>query len=129
MHNKKISFRQLPLIKIGWMIALVIFSTQVKVLPPISPFITTWQTDGNRLIQIPLSGGGYDFEINWGDGTTETKTGDPGNISHTYTSAGIYSISITPNTLTGFPAIYLNNFGNRNNLETVAQWGGGHGPL
>jgi surface protein len=92
-------------------------------LPPMTPFVTTWQTDGSNNITIPLTGSGYDFDIDWGDGTIETKTGAPGNISHTYSAAGEKTVSITPNVITGFPKIYINYFGNRNNLKTVEQWG------
>ena len=92
----------------------------------INPFITTWQTDASKIITIPLTGAGYDFSINWGDGTAaENKVGTPGNISHTYVTAGVYTVTITPNTLTGFPRIYVSNFGNRTLLKTVTQWGGG----
>lgn len=94
-------------------------------LPPITPFVTTWQTDGSNNIIIPLTGGSYDFTIDWGDGTTETKTGTPGNISHTYSTAGVKTVSITPNIATGFPRIYVNNFGNRNLLQTIESWGSG----
>ncbi len=94
-------------------------------LPPITPFVTTWQTDANTNVTIPLTGSGYDFTIDWGDGTTEIKTGTPGNISHTYTTAGVKTVSITPNIATGFPRIYVNNFGNRNLLQTIESWGSG----
>ena len=97
-------------------------STAAAVL---SPFVTTWQTDGSNNTTIPLTGSGYDFNVDWGDGTVETKTGSPGNISHTYTSSGIKTVSITPNTPTGFPRIYVNNFGNRNLLQTIESWGSG----
>ena len=42
------------------------------------PFITTWQTTSvNESITIPTTGGGYNYRIDWGDGTIETgKTGD-----------------------------------------------------
>lgn len=94
-------------------------------LPPITPFVTTWQTDANTNVTIPLTGSGYDFTIDWGDGTTEIKTGTPGNISHTYSTAGVKTVSITPNIATGFPRIYVNNFGNRNLLQTIESWGSG----
>ncbi|MDB9721298.1 BspA family leucine-rich repeat surface protein, partial [Winogradskyella sp.] len=94
-------------------------------LSPSTPFVTTWQTDGSTRVTIPLTGGNYDFTIDWGDGTTEIKTGAPGNISHTYSTAGVKTVSITPNITTGFPRIYVNNFGNRNLLQTIESWGSG----
>ncbi|WP_339627166.1 BspA family leucine-rich repeat surface protein [uncultured Winogradskyella sp.] len=94
-------------------------------LSPSTPFVTTWQTDGSTRVTIPLTGGNYDFTIDWGDGTTEIKTGAPGNLSHTYSTAGVKTVSITPNITTGFPRIYINNFGNRNLLQTIESWGSG----
>jgi surface protein len=93
-------------------------------VPP-TPFVTKWQTDGSNNIIIPLTGGGYDFTIDWGDGTTEIKTGTLGNISHAYSTAGIKTVSITANVPTGFPRIYVNNFGNRLLLKTIESWGSG----
>ena len=100
-------------------------TTVTGVSHTLAPFITTWQTDGSNNITIPLTGSGYDFTIDWGDGTTEIKTGTPGNISHTYTSSGIKTVSITPNVLTGFPRIYVNNYANRLLLKTIESWGSG----
>ena len=90
-----------------------------------NPFITTWQTDASSSVTIPLTGDSYDFDIDWGDGTIETKTGTPGNISHTYTTAGVKTVSIRPNTTTGFPRIYVNQFTNKDLLLTVESWGSG----
>ncbi|UQD57192.1 hypothetical protein [Flavobacterium sp. K5-23] len=91
---------------------------------PVNPFITTWQTDASKIVQIPLTGSGYDFTIDWGDGFSETKTGSPGTISRTYATAGTYTVTITPNTANGFPRIFLNSFANKANLMTISQWGG-----
>jgi hypothetical protein len=42
------------------------------------PFITTWITTvTNEEIAIGTVGGGYDFEIDWGDGTTGSYSGNP----------------------------------------------------
>jgi len=103
------------------------FSSSISSLLTVTsaPFATTWQTDASTNVTIPLTGSGYDFSINWGDGTIETKTGSPGNITHTYATAGVKTVSITPNITTGFPRIYVNNFGNRNLLKTVESWGDG----
>ena len=114
-----------------WNVALTnaevasLFTYENDPLNATTPFVTTWQTNGSDSITIPLTGSGYDFTIDWGDGNFENKSGAPGNISHTYTSAGIKTISITPTTTSGFPRIYINNFANRNNLKTVEQWGNG----
>jgi len=90
----------------------------------VAPFVTTWQTDASTNVTIPLTGSGYDFDIDWGDGTTETKTGTPGDISHTYATAGVKTVSI-PNIPTGFPRIYVNDFANKDLLLTVESWGSG----
>lgn len=95
-------------------------------LPALSPFITTWQTDANTSVTIPLTGLGYDFSIDWGDGSIQTYLGSPGNISHIYLSSGIKTIRIQPNTLTGFPRIYVNNTPSlRDNLMSIENWGSG----
>jgi len=120
------------LTKFKILLVLIFWSTNLyaddrTLLPVFDPFITTWQTSGaTNLVTIPLTGAGYDFTIDWGDGTLpETKIGTPGNISHTYSATGIYTISITPNILTGFPRIYVNNYALRSNLLTVESWGSG----
>jgi surface protein len=97
----------------------------VSMVAAINPFITTWETNASNTITIPLIQGGYDFSIDWGDGTIQTITGTPGNISRTYTTPGIKTVSITPNITTGFPRIYVNNFANRLFLRTIESWGSG----
>lgn len=93
---------------------------------PISPFVTTWQTNASTAVVIPLAGSGYDFTIDWGDGTIEAYSGLPGNISHTYATAGVKTVSITPNVLTGFTRIYVaNNSTIRTYLLSVESWGSG----
>lgn len=81
-------------------------------------FITKWQVTGsNELITIPTSGPGYDYTINWGDGSTSTATGD---VSHTYTKQGTYNVSITGT----FPRIYFNDTaGGRDKIIDISQWG------
>jgi PKD repeat protein len=41
-----------------------------------------------------LSTGTVDYEVDWGDGTTESLTTN--NPTHTYSSAGEYTIKVTP---------------------------------
>ncbi|MCS3827539.1 surface protein [Salinibacter ruber] len=99
-----------------------------------APFITTWETtSSNESITIPTKGGSnvtdYDFQIDWGDGTTETITGDDPDPSHTYSSSGTYTVKIsTPNNGQAFPRIYLNNNtpspgDNSTKLQSIDQWG------
>ncbi|MCS3679288.1 hypothetical protein GGP72_003237 [Salinibacter ruber] len=99
-----------------------------------APFITTWETTSpSESITIPTKGGSnvtdYDFQIDWGDGTTETITGDDPDPSHTYSSSGTYTVKIsTPNNGQAFPRIYLNNNtpssgDNSTKLQSIDQWG------
>lgn len=69
-------------------------------------FITTWETTSSgESITIPTDSNsvGYDFEVDWGDGTTETITGADPDPEHTYNSAGTYQVEITGT----FPRIFL----------------------
>ncbi|WP_299891005.1 BspA family leucine-rich repeat surface protein [uncultured Lacinutrix sp.] len=85
-----------------------------------SPFITTWQTTtDNESITIPTIGAGYHYLVDWGDGTLEiVMTGD---ATHTYATAGTYTVSITGN----FPRIYFNSdeSGNAEKIQEITQWG------
>jgi len=90
-------------------------------------FITTWETtSSNESITIPTENSSvdYDFEIDWGDGTTDTITGADPDPSHTYSSAGTYSVEITG----VFPRIFLDAFNggseaNAKKLQSIDQWG------
>ena len=81
-------------------------------------FITTWQTSApNESITIPTTASGYDYDVDWGDGSMET--GFTGDASHMYVNAGTYTVSITGD----FPRIYFNNSGDKDKIQTVEQWG------
>ena len=88
------------------------------------PFITTWKTDNpgvsnDNQISIPtFPGEVYNYSIDWGDGTS--NSGVTGDITHTYSTPGSYSISI----IGDFPRIYLvNGSGENNKILSVDQWG------
>ncbi|MDF0717303.1 BspA family leucine-rich repeat surface protein, partial [Muricauda sp. 334s03] len=91
------------------------------------PFITTWQTTGaNESITIPTYATVipnpeiYDYTVDWGDGTVETN--QTGNATHSYTSPGIHTVSISG----VFPRFWssgLSNNAQRDRLLTVEQWG------
>ncbi|WP_299266467.1 BspA family leucine-rich repeat surface protein [uncultured Psychrosphaera sp.] len=104
----------------------------VNVVAP-TPFVTVWQTDaegGNdtyqsdeNQIRIGTTGSGYDFTIDWGDGTVEEN--QTAGKTHTYTAAGTYTITITG----AFPRLYSDSFfrGYDNaKLLSVEQWGNNH---
>lgn len=88
----------------------------------IDPFVTTWKTDNpgtsdDHTIMIPTTGGGYNYQVDWGDGTIQNILGQ--NPTHTYATPGTYTVSITGD----FPRIYFNNSGDKNKLLTVEKWG------
>ncbi len=84
-----------------------------------APFITTWEVEANDLeITIPTTGSGYDYTIDFGDGTVENNVS--GNISHTYDSPGTYTVSITGD----FPKInFFPENSDRSKIRSVEQWG------
>ncbi len=95
----------------------------ITVTVPEIPFITRWKTDNpgttnDNQIMISTQNSGYDYHIDWGDGSSDENV--KGNITHTYPSAGTYTIKITGD----FPQIYFNATGNDpEKLLSVEQWG------
>ncbi|MBK6265418.1 BspA family leucine-rich repeat surface protein [Marivirga sp. S37H4] len=82
------------------------------------PFITTWQTTTpSETITIPTTGIGYNYTVDWGDGTVEN--GFTGNAIHEYATAGTYTVSISGD----FPRIYFANAGDKAKIMTIEQWG------
>lgn len=92
-------------------------------------FITTWKTDNPGLsddnqITIPVASGiSYDYNVDWGDGTTDE--GVTTAITHTYNLPGTYEVSITGT----YPRIFF-DIGSNNPVENdaeklilVNQWG------
>ena len=87
-----------------------------------SPFITTWKTDNpgvtdDNQIRIGTSGEGYNYTVDWGDGQTDSNVA--GDITHTYTTAGTYTVSITGD----FPRIVLGGNTDAKKLLSIEQWG------
>lgn len=122
------------LYRLGITTCVVIFAVSVlPVVPALGQdaFITTWQTTtSNESITIPTDGGentsDYDFTIKWGDGTSETVTGNDPDPSHTYSAAGTYTIEIRGT----FPHLFLDasfsgdgDAENAEKLQTIEQWG------
>ena len=91
------------------------------------PFITTWKTDNpgtsnHDQITIPTTGTGYEYNVDWGDGMSDTNI--TGDITHTYATPGTYTVSITG----AFPRIYFNASSlftpkESRKILTVEQWG------
>lgn len=75
----------------------------------------------NTQFMMPLvSSGTYNATVNWGDGSSDTITSyNQAEVTHTYTSAGQYEISIE-GTLQGWQ---FNNAGDRLKMLDVKQWG------
>lgn len=85
------------------------------------PFVTTWKTDNpglsnNNQIIIPITGTGYNYVVDWGDGSTSIHTGD---AKHTYATPGTYTVSISGD----FPHIYFNNEDDKDKILSIDQWG------
>lgn len=85
------------------------------------PFISTWKTtSANESITIPTNSAyTYDYVVDWGDGST--STGQTGNATHQYATAGTYIVSLSGD----FPAIHFASSPHSNKLKirTVQQWG------
>lgn len=87
------------------------------------PFITTWKTDNpgisnNNQITIPTHAlSTYNYTVDWGDLTTPTN--HTGNATHTYATAGTYTVSITGL----FPRIFFGGISDEQKILTVEQWG------
>lgn len=87
------------------------------------PFITTWKTDNpgttlDNQIVIGTRGAGYNYQVNWGDGKSDNNV--TGDITHSYDTAGTYTVSITGD----FPQIFF--YYSRHDsqkLMSVEQWG------
>jgi len=74
-------------------------------------------TSASDQFTIPTTGGGYNYDVDWGDGTT--STGVTGSTTHTFPSAGNYTVKISG----AFPRIYFNNGGDKAKLLEVQNWG------
>ncbi len=92
-------------------------------------FITTWKTDNTNTnasdstqVKISTFGSGYDYQVNWGDGTSNRSVN--GDKTHTYAEAGTYTITITGN----FPQLYFSHQNDGDGYDnskiiSVEQWG------
>lgn len=84
------------------------------------PFIMVWETSSpNTEITIPTNGNGYDYTIDWGDGTIENN--QTGDATHTYATAGDYTVQVEGS----FPGIVMGNLNSSISslLKSVEQWG------
>ena len=86
-------------------------------------FVTTWEvTTGSSGITIPTNSAfTYRYAVDWGDGSADTRI-HTGDATHAYTTAGIYTVSISGT----FPSIYFNASSSTTNsrkIQTIKQWG------
>ena len=72
---------------------------------------------------VRTTGGGYDYNVDWGDGNT--TTGATGDVTHTFVGGGPnYIVKISENSAGGFPRIYFaNNAADDLKLLEIQNWG------
>ena len=110
-------------------IALFVLGGNAVYAQNTTPFVTTWEVaEGDLGITIPTrSYYTYSYTVDWGDSSADTMT-YTGDADHTYSAAGIYTVSIVGT----FPSIYfnayspINGFGDSTNsrkIKTIKQWG------
>jgi surface protein len=88
----------------------------------VTGFVTTWETTTpSETISLPLvSGGTYDFNVDWGDGSDDDITAyNQSEVTHTYASAGTYTVTIA-GTIEGFR---FNNAGDKTKIQTIESYG------
>ncbi|WP_343488025.1 BspA family leucine-rich repeat surface protein [Allomuricauda sp. d1] len=102
---------------------LFLFALTISCFSFSQGFNTIWNTtnpgtSANNEITIPTNPAyTYNYDIDWGDGASDTNV--TGDITHTYTAPGTYTVSITGT----FPAIYFNNGGDREKIIEILAWG------
>ena len=83
------------------------------------PFITTWTaTDSDKSITLPMKGM---YSILWGDGSNSTNVSD--SQSHTYSTAGNYTVTVLGD---GLKSIFIYDSDDKPNvlqLKSIDQWG------
>ena len=84
-------------------------------------FITEWNMDVDEFTLPTGTNNTYnwDYYIDWGDGSPEEHITSSSNPTHTYSTAGIYNISIRGS----FPHLYINNLTERSKLLRVLNFG------
>jgi len=97
--------------------------------PSVNPdFVSTWDTtktssgsSTSTQVKLPLlSSGIYNFDVDWGDGNTDTITvWNQPEVTHTYSSSGIYTITISGQ-IDGWAFVYG---GDRLKISNISNWG------
>ena len=69
--------------------------------------------------QIKTTGGPYNYDVDWGDGQTDTGVTSATGITHTYATGGEYDIKISGT----FPIIRYNNNTEGDKIIEIKNWG------
>ena len=69
--------------------------------------------------EIRTIGGPYNYDVDWGDGQTDTGVTSATGISHTYDTGGEYDIKISGT----FPQIFYNNNSEGDKITEIKNWG------
>lgn len=83
------------------------------------PFIITWTVGAHKSIKIPTEGSGYDYTVDFGDGTVLTNLIQ--DVTHYYENPGTYTVTISGD----FPRIYFRKLSEDDaaKLTSIEQWG------
>jgi surface protein len=104
--------------------------TSAAAIPPVDPndfVINVNPTTFTYEFTIPTIGSGYNYNVDCNNDGVNEATAQTGNYTCVYPGTDPKTIRIKDNSGvgTGFPRIYFNNSGHRNNLVSVVQWGTG----
>jgi hypothetical protein len=85
----------------------------------INTLLTGSGTTTNTQFQIPTDPTQtYNYYVEWGDGSSDENV--TGSITHTYATAGTYTVKI----FATFPKIYFADLGDDRKVTKILQWGG-----
>jgi hypothetical protein len=98
----------------------------------VDPFTIVIKTDNagtsaSNQFTLPLRPiGSYNFSITWGDGgpSEDINLWNSPQTTHSYASAGTYTVQISEKVTGGFPQIFFNLGGDRLKLLRISNWGG-----
>ena len=93
---------------------------------PEGAFVTTWKaTNTDKTIKIPVGGQTGNYTVDWGDGTDSTT--HVSDATHTYSTAGDYTVSISGDFkrifLNGVQSSSVSEVKNAKQLRSIEQWG------
>ena len=120
--------KQLLIVGLTAALAFLGLTTTTAAQATETSFISTWRTtntsagsSGASQVRLPLiSGGTYNFTVDWGDGQTDTITSyNQAQVTHTYGTSGDKTVTIT-GLVRGWR---FANSGDRLKLTNISQWG------